>query len=1073
MVETLQLDIYKETANAVDFSLIQGSHITLDNRSYEVGFLSLSISKKMGEVNVVSLEIGMMDLKGEKIFPLMETLVGFFRRRKVTLKIDDEAVAKDYYVFKVTPRRYRRTATAKALDQMSVTLELVSPDKYLSLKPFCCAHTAKRFYKEIVTPELESDYYIAKIAADGSGLRFLGSGDNELIQPYLVQYNESFRDFILRTMNRCGEFLYYEDGKLHFGLEKKEDSVSGSEKTPISLSGYSSLTYRENAHEHSGLTFTEDDFGGHGATSFMTEASETAKWTYVDETGDDEYLQTIEKGNYDSQRGEMCRFKSEFGLFLELFAKHKNYAELVRDYALAIAQNETAAAVNASNANDKYDEKYFDKKKFDSAQYDSAESPSVLSQFGTYGENSDWAGNLYAKFYSFIRNLQENMDCGKIVVEYDNNIQFLKLGDIVKHNDELFVVTSVEVKQTNAKKEWIGGLTAELTPKAKIRYGETDYENWVAPKANVESHRELSGGQLAVVEDAKDPERLARVRVKFKWQTEKDNNLSPWIKTKTMASTPNGGILFMPRKGDEIMVGFVGGNIERPYMMGGVYTQKSGPRGGTRKYDNMISSPNGHSIKFNTVNRATMGANFFRALQPVSWLLASPATLFDKVVDEESSRFPLMGGIEIGDDNGLCSILMSSDERKVSIISSFGNVDISAYTGIKISAPNGDIKLAGRNINIKAGNCINIESGTDCNRDPEKSTKERFKDRMASIGTDIAIQFCDLSLIRTVIETLVKPVEGTLKIKSHKYMMIEAGLGTVEVPDEDYSAEQKKMSYSFKGNKISETLKVITDTVNNNIADYVSRYNNLCKQTNDFRQELTAANIPEDQRTQLINKIKENGDMTSDSFRTIIGDVVFNANKRNIDRWVNYMNNLKKQKYRIFKLDTIEVANSDKKTLSLKPAYFESTDLLNKIGAFIHKDNIDFQEVDQDMFPVNDKTKIKRHALVNAFKDNQKTIKYEGTDLTPWESEDRWRDYILSTSVTTNSKLKEMIDYERNKLAHVFRENTSERKLWYNLTHGQLLISENKGETFKLENGELSRYRNVDYKWIKDCLNFR
>ena len=40
----------------------------------------------------------------------------------------------------------------------------------------------------------------------------------ELVQPYLVQYNESFYDFLCRVANRCGEFLYYRDGKICLGL---------------------------------------------------------------------------------------------------------------------------------------------------------------------------------------------------------------------------------------------------------------------------------------------------------------------------------------------------------------------------------------------------------------------------------------------------------------------------------------------------------------------------------------------------------------------------------------------------------------------------------------------------------------------------------------------------------------------------------------------------------------------------------------------------------------------------------------------------------------------------------------
>lgn len=51
--------------------------------------------------------------------------------------------------------------------------------------------------------------------------RYLYYNDKEFIQPYLVQYNESFFDFLVRVSNRCGEFLYYEDGYFNIGWEKR------------------------------------------------------------------------------------------------------------------------------------------------------------------------------------------------------------------------------------------------------------------------------------------------------------------------------------------------------------------------------------------------------------------------------------------------------------------------------------------------------------------------------------------------------------------------------------------------------------------------------------------------------------------------------------------------------------------------------------------------------------------------------------------------------------------------------------------------------------------------------------
>ena len=65
-------------------------------------------------------------------------------------------------------------------------------------------------------------------------LQFLNyNKDNtvEIRQPYLVQYNESFYDFLARSAIRCGEMLYFEGGSLNLGmkpdLEKASKDQSG------------------------------------------------------------------------------------------------------------------------------------------------------------------------------------------------------------------------------------------------------------------------------------------------------------------------------------------------------------------------------------------------------------------------------------------------------------------------------------------------------------------------------------------------------------------------------------------------------------------------------------------------------------------------------------------------------------------------------------------------------------------------------------------------------------------------------------------------------------------------------
>ena len=54
---------------------------------------------------------------------------------------------------------------------------------------------------------------------------------------------------------------------------------------------------------------------------------------------------------------------------------------------------------------------------------------------------------------------------------------------------------------------------------------------------------------------------------------------------------------------------------------------------------------------------------------------------------------------------------MKSHKRSIEIKSPFGTVEIDAFSGITISAPNGDVTIRGKNINLEAGNKVNIRSG--------------------------------------------------------------------------------------------------------------------------------------------------------------------------------------------------------------------------------------------------------------------------------------------------------------------------------------------------------------------------
>ena len=190
--------------------------------------------------------------------------------------------------------------------------------------------------------------------------------------------------------------------------------------------------------------------------------------------------------------------------------------------------------------------------------------------------------------------------------------------------------------------------------------------------------------------------------------------------------------------------------------------------------------------------------------------------VWPNVLTDKDECLALSGGMTISDRYGLYKICASSDSRSIMIQSAMGNVTLNAFTGINITAPNGNINISGKNVNIKASNKVNITSGTDiANRffsagGPEDSAygfsaSEAGRRAMRTlIDTGVGIlegfsrqfldKLLDLSFFRTIIEIVIRPIDGTTKVKSMTFVEIEAGRGSVEFP-----ADQIVKSHTKEG----------------------------------------------------------------------------------------------------------------------------------------------------------------------------------------------------------------------------------------------------------------------------------
>ena len=320
---------------------------------------------------------------------------------------------------------------------------------------------------------------------------------------------------------------------------------------------------------------------------------------------------------------------------------------------------------------------------------------------------------------------------------------------------------------------------------------------------------------------------------------------TPWVRVVTPMATPGGGTFFRPRVGDEVLVNFENDNVERPYVIGSVFSknnltpdEKMYRQRGVELQGKDVSmammSPNGHHITFTDPEA---GTNF------LSHLISPGLGLWGTIVGAPFTNLlkgpakDLAGGIHIGDRYGIYEIDMKSHKRAIEINSPYGTVSINAFSGITVNAPNGDVTIRGKNINLEAGNKINIKSGLNI-EDPGFGDPEGTRYKVGKALTDVFAEYIpeaiteylfssivDLSYIRHVMEVFVRPVDGTLKLKSKRYLMLEAGKGNATIRRDRYAAktEEKKESQE----EFFKAMLTCVKKINEKVDEFYNTYEKL------------------------------------------------------------------------------------------------------------------------------------------------------------------------------------------------------------------------------------------------------
>lgn len=202
----------------------------------------------------------------------------------------------------------------------------------------------------------------------------------------------------------------------------------------------------------------------------------------------------------------------------------------------------------------------------------------------------------------------------------------------------------------------------------------------------------------AVVTQNDDPEKLGRIRVSFFWG--KSYSLeTPWIRIVTPYAGSAKGMHFIPEVGEEVLVGFEGGNPDRPYVIGSLFHGKDKPLKRWMSKNNdfkAIRTRSGHTIEF----------------------IDESGKEEIKIYDNDTKEYNY-------------SITLASHSREI-LIEAKGDMEIKA-DNLRITA-NNNFELKATNIKQEASSDISLSANSNIDLNAKSSMSMKATSKMSLDG---------------------------------------------------------------------------------------------------------------------------------------------------------------------------------------------------------------------------------------------------------------------------------------------------------------------------------------------------
>lgn len=207
----------------------------------------------------------------------------------------------------------------------------------------------------------------------------------------------------------------------------------------------------------------------------------------------------------------------------------------------------------------------------------------------------------------------------------------------------------------------------------------------------------IPGVAIGIVTNTKAPENLRDqgwVQLRFPWlsgDAEGEQYVSDWVRTVQAGGFGGGGVI-SPDVGDEVLVAFDQGLLDRPYVIGGLYNGRDRPS----PHDiPLVDNTEGKVVRSSLANRAG-----------------------DRVELLDSDRGPQGTRLRTGDDK----LVLHLDRKQTAVtvhsdgavtVTAAGSVSIQGRNGISLDAGTGDLTLSGGNVSV-SGTSVAVQGRSEC-----------------------------------------------------------------------------------------------------------------------------------------------------------------------------------------------------------------------------------------------------------------------------------------------------------------------------------------------------------------------